>query len=87
MGSLFSFDFILDSRNISSLVALNAGCLSAVRSHVHSHVEVIYVLFVPTFNENRANLSSGDLQEVLMKIAASGLMREILQKKKKENEV
>ena len=32
----FSFDFILESRDIMSLVALNADCLSAVRAHAHS---------------------------------------------------
>ena len=61
----FSFDFIFDSRDILSLVAfIIADCLSAVRSHVHSHVEVIHVLFVYTFNGDLANLSSGDFQEV-----------------------
>ena len=64
----FSFDFILDSRNALSLVAFNPDCLSAVRSHVHSHVEVIHVIFVHTFNGDRANLDNGGLQEVVLKL-------------------
>ena len=48
--------------------------LSDVRSHVHSHVELIYVLLVHTFNEDRANLSSGDLQQALMKLVSFRLM-------------
>ena len=48
LGSLFSFDFIFDSRNMLSLVELNTDCLSTVRSHVHNHEAIISVLFVHT---------------------------------------
>ena len=41
---------------------------------VHSHVQVIHVLFVHTFNGDLASLSRGDLQEVLVKLVAFGLM-------------
>ena len=79
-----SFDFILDSRNTSSLFTFDADCLSTDRSHIHCQVEVIFESFAQTFNGNRAiPISrllahtfvedhvmpfSGELEEVLMKL-------------------